>query len=652
MMHVINSDYNLLPQSPRGQIASPNPALDQTSYKVASAAATALGLIFVGAVAGAMIGSVVPIKGTIIGAGVGALIGLICALIRIVKLVSEHLQLGRLKAEVDQFINDKASITLPGALEIMSKIDLFEAKYKDRSDYEITKVLNSQRNSLLNSVQEQAHDEFHRLNSKVVDFSIEEGNATNIEKGTSLISEITQFEEKFGNRTADGKLTGQIFARARKQYTIEKKDLANLKNKVLFVMKPDVPSFDLITTAIAIDDTPLTVEESWYCQQFAKKFPNLSAAKAKYRSLQNHKLEVFDTIVKVPFDETEIDCRRFNANERFFVHTTSSEAILNRMMGQQLDGTICASLINGTTSYFHPESNIAIMLAVDPACIATTAKEDVQSPMLNPAKSSEHQQTAKKYYNFHRKFQVVATYIDLIFKNFYGSEATDDFTLYHRLLAQEETVGIRIQEREKSCADLSLENPQHLKFNEQLTALRELQQRLQAQIAALRAAHQNDPIFQSKNQWKLEGVTSVQLRTLIDDFKLHPANDTPEMFQIIFGRPGAGVLAELEKCYQFVQDTLAQGDVLSRMNVSRFLDPDELLAQTHSSLDNGYFDYNEVGLDLRSEMGFKPDMLKVKGILIDRQLILNNNLSAAEKTNLTQLINTAKQHGLPIFYRD
>ena len=51
-------------------------------------------------------------------------------------------------------------------------------------------------------------------------------------------------------------------------------------------------------------------------------------------------------------------------------------------------------------------------------------------------------------------------------------------------------------------------------------------------------------------------------------------------------------------------------------------------------------------------MGFKPDMLKVKGILIDRQLILNNNLSAAEKTNLTQLINTAKQHGLPIFYRD
>ena len=189
-----------------------------------------------------MIGSVFQSKGTIIGAGVGALIGLICALIRIVKLVSEHLQLGRLKAEVDQFITIRPQLHCQGP-EIMSKIDLFEAKYKDRSDYEITKVLNSQRNSLLNSVQEQAHDEFHRLNSKVVDFSIEEGNATNIEKGTSLISEITQFEEKFGNRTADGKLTGQIFARARKQYTIEKKDLANLKNKVLFVMKPDVPSF-------------------------------------------------------------------------------------------------------------------------------------------------------------------------------------------------------------------------------------------------------------------------------------------------------------------------------------------------------------------------------------------------------------------------
>ncbi len=647
----INSLYQLLPQSPRGPIASANPALDQTTSKVASAAATALGLIFVGAVAGAMIGSVVPIKGTIIGAGVGALIGLICALIHIVKLVSKHLQLGRLNSEVDQFISNKDSITLTGALQIISKIDLFEAKYNKRSDYQITKVLNSQRSSLLNSVQEQAHDEFHNLQSEVVAFTIEEGNATNIEKVTSLISEITRFEEKFGNRTPDGKLTGTTFARAKKEYTIAKKDLENLENRILRIIAPNVPSFDLITTAIAIDDNPLTPAESWFCQQFAKKFPNLSAAKAKYKSLQNKELDVTGNKMEVPFNGAMIACRRLNANDRFFVHTSSSDAILNRMMGQQLGGTICASLISGTTSYFHPENNIAIMLAVDPACIATTAKEDVQSPILNPAKDSEHQQTAEKYYNFHRKFQVVATYIDLIFKNFYGSEAPDDFTLYHRLLAQEEIVGIRIQDRDASCADLSDEVPEHLKVKEQLTALREFQQRLQTQIADLRDRHQNDSIFQNKNQWKVEGVTSVQLRTLIDDFKLHPADDTPEMFQTIFGRPGEGVLAELEKCFQFVQDTLAQGDDFSRRNVSRFLDPDELLAQTHSSSDNGYFDYNEVGLDLRPEMGFKPDMLKVKGILIDRQLILKR-LSPTEKEKLTQLIKKAELHGLPIFYRD
>ena len=186
------------------------------------------------------------------------------------------------------------------------------------------------------------------------------------------------------------------------------------------------------------------------------------------------------------------------------------------------------------------ESNIAIMLAVTLPVLPQRQKKDVQSPMLNPAKSSEHQQTAKKYYNFHRKFQVVATYIDLIFKNFYGSEATDDFTLYHRLLAQEETVGIRIQEREKSCADLSLENPQHLKFNGTINSASRVTTKTPSSNCCLESCASKRPHFQSKNQWKLEGVTSVQLRTLIDDFKLHPANDTPEMFQIIFGRPRAG----------------------------------------------------------------------------------------------------------------
>ena len=83
-------------------------------------------------------------------------------------------------------------------------------------------------------------------------------------------------------------------------------------------------------------------------------------------------------------------------------------------MDQKLKpGTLCASLVGGNTSFFHPEDNIALILAIDPHCIVTTAKEDVQSPMFNPAKDPEHQQTAIKYYDFHRKFQILATYVDL-----------------------------------------------------------------------------------------------------------------------------------------------------------------------------------------------------------------------------------------------
>ena len=188
-----------------------------------------------------------------------------------------------------------------------------------------------------------------------------------------------------------------------------------------------------------------------------------------------------------------------------------------------------------------------------------------------------------------------------------------------------------------------------------LQKLTEVKLSIDNEISALRQKHNGEAIFSSKNQWKLEGVTSVQLRSLIDYFTNNPDADTTEKFEEIFGRKdsdGKGILAELEKCYVFVQKILGEGDVLSRMNVSRFMGPDEVLAQTHSSSDQGFFDYNEIGLDLRPESGFKPDMIKVKGILIDSRLIQNSNLSQEEKNQLSQLIKTAKEYGLPIFYKN
>jgi len=649
-MNGINAHYIPL----NSQQAPAEPAvypLEEKTSLVGRAALILVGMTLAGAGIGAIAGSVVPVKGTILGAAAGALIGLIIAIIILVRMTSQHYEFLQLQSEVEQFKANKNAITLPKALQLSQRLDQFRAKHKGSFSLDLSEIQRLQ-DSLLDSVQNEAKTKFNALRNKVIQFTIEPENANTNNKGTALINDISQFEEDFGCRSPDGKLTGKIFAKAIKEYRIEKKDVENLKNKVLLLIQKDLPSFDLIAAAIDFQDTPLTSDEAWFCQQFAKKFPNLSAAKSKYRSLKNLPLIVTGNEKPEKFNGTSFTCKQLAKDpaNKFFVHTTSSDTILKKMKDQSLGGTICASLISGNTSFFHPESNIAIILEVDPACIATTAKEDVQSPMYNPAKNADHQVVAKKYYDFHKKFQTLATYVDLIYKNFYGAEATDDFTLFQRLLAQEEYLGEKIKNLQPHCENLGSENSEHLQKKLELARWTHGRETLQKQILQLQTKHKDDPIFQSKNQWKIEGVTSFQLRTLISHFKSHPDENRPENFQAIFGRDGQDVLAELEKGYQFVQNILNTGDVLSKMNISRFLDPDELLAQTHNTLDHGYFNYNEVGLDLRPETGFDASMLQVYGILIDRALMLNRK--NADNPNLSQIIQTAKEHKIPIYFRD
>ena len=255
--------------------------------EIAIAILKGIGLLIAGIMTGGAVGGLLPFEGKAIGAPLGGFAGLILSIILIVQkwrsdneskaLIEEgkKLQSESVKNAQDLTSPGNESITLPKVLDLISRIDAFQTKF-GKLELLDNKEIKALHESLLDSVQEQAIKEFNLLCHKVVAFTIEEGNSANIEKGKSLISEINRFEEKFGCRSPDGKLTGPVFAKAAKVgFRIEKRDIENLKNKVFLIIQRKVPSFDLITNAISFDDQPVTADEKWFSQKFVKKFPNL-----------------------------------------------------------------------------------------------------------------------------------------------------------------------------------------------------------------------------------------------------------------------------------------------------------------------------------------------------------------------------------------